>query len=266
MNNCEIYNLDRNSWLTAVAIAVVRMNANKNRRENRDRGDQKNLLNDIQGVLGELVSTKKAEKAYGIARVVHDIVDFTGPINDVDLKITQNEGDEPLRIEVKCLLWNDRKLYFLINAAAHNKAKLRKSNFYFPVLSVLGGPVAFTGSLFAIESVDDWEKRPYGYGDPALGKLIASMFYTYFGSGWTSAKASLPLKDGDPSKVCTDDELLLILPAAVAPLESEVKRICEESLAGGVNTLIQRLGSYCESLLLIAKNTAAGTGCKPPFI
>src|ERR1700722_6405932 len=212
--------LTRDFWLTTVAIATVRMNANHHRRAESDRGDNKNLLNDIQGVFGELVAFQIAANVYPLNQISQDLSDFSGPVDDVDLKIISNDESTSLRIEVKCLLWDTEKTFFLINAKAHKKAKARKAGFYLPVLSVLGSPIAFAGHIFAVDMVDDWPILPSHYDAPPHGKKLGEMFYPHFDQGWAQARELLRHSVSGQGNVISNKELLEALPLALQEKES----------------------------------------------
>src|SRR4051794_36534362 len=65
------------------------------RQPDRDRGIDKNRLNDIQGVIGELIGIRVVERlAPPPVAITHDLLDLRGPVNDVDITATFASGAE----------------------------------------------------------------------------------------------------------------------------------------------------------------------------
>jgi hypothetical protein len=136
------------------------------RSSHRDRGDEKNILNEIQGAFGEIVSLIAAETLYPEAtNINHNPIDFNNNIDDVDIAVYKY--NKKLFYEAKCLLIKDHKSLFLVNKVAHQRSCKRGAIGYIPVLSIEGGGIALIGKITPIQDVSDWEIREFGYGDPA---------------------------------------------------------------------------------------------------
>lgn len=161
--------LTRDHWRAAALLAGLRKGVNDNQRSaHRSRGEVKNLLNDLQGVLGELVALIALEESGdNIKSIHHNPIDFDTHIDDVDLVANSQENE--YRIESKCLLVESNKSLFLVNQTAHNRSIDRNAQGYIPVLSVEGGREALVGSFTTTGEVSDWDEMDFGYGDPALG-------------------------------------------------------------------------------------------------
>src|SRR5262245_32053852 len=78
--------LTRETWVAAAVIAGWRVAVNDLIRSPiRDRGESKNMLNDLMGALGELIGVTVVEAIPGVSGIEHDFLDVNGPIDDVDL-------------------------------------------------------------------------------------------------------------------------------------------------------------------------------------
>ena len=177
--------LSNRFWLVSSAIAMARKTSNDSIRATiRDRGEQLNIENDIQGVVGELACIAKAEADPECSDVSHDIFSVEGPVDDVDLRFIKK--NKSYRIETKCLMWEKRKRRFLINQTAHKRSKARGADGYIPVITVAGGKHALIGSFFTLSRVEKWEVFHAGYGDPALSINLEDFLRNYLGcSNWT---------------------------------------------------------------------------------
>lgn len=171
--------ITHDTWATAVAIALMRVGANDAIRvQRRDRGASKNFLNDLQGAVGEIISILHIEKQCPDASVRHDLTNFDGPVDDVDL-IVDEAGGAQHRIESKCLLCEPSKKFFLINQTAHQRSEERHATSYLPVLARLGWGTAVVAPLLSINEVNRWEIREFGYGDPARAMLLPAFSQNY---------------------------------------------------------------------------------------
>ncbi len=131
-------------WAAAANVAGFRKASNDGiRGKTRSRGEDKNLLNDLQGVVGELVALSRLE-GLGFS-CTHDLLDVSGPVDDVDIRASI-DGVE-LAIEAKCLLMAPNKHLFLVNEIAHERSVARCADIYTPVLTVVGADHAYVGSL-----------------------------------------------------------------------------------------------------------------------
>lgn len=70
----------------------------------------------LQGALGELIGIRAAEVLFWrSARVWHDLLDISGPVDDVDI-VVDADGAFPVHLETKCQLDEPNKRLSLINA------------------------------------------------------------------------------------------------------------------------------------------------------
>ena len=160
--------LSKKHWRTALVIAYLRKLVNDPiRARHRDRGEQKNILNDLQGSIGELAAIVAAENETLIESTQHDLLSFSGPVDDVDLIACTVDRD--FRIEAKCLLMQGNKRLFLVNQVAHERSLARHATGYLPVITSTAAPVAFIGRLIPAEELDSWQTFDIKYGDTAIG-------------------------------------------------------------------------------------------------
>jgi hypothetical protein len=145
-------------WRASAAIAAWRVSVNdKIRQPDRDGGTDKNRLNNIQGVIGELVGILALEQVVpSPPHFTHDLLDLSGPANDVDIVATLQEGDE-LRLETKCHLDVANEKLLRINLRTHGKSGARGSRAYVPVLGRLGRACFLVGRPIPHEDVDAWK-------------------------------------------------------------------------------------------------------------
>ena len=153
------FDLPKNYWIAAAYVASARTSINDSiRAPDRDRGRNKNLLADIAGVIGELVAAAAAEEIPGVLEVKTNLLDVDGPIDDVDLTLTDSPTADCVRLEAKCHLLSDRKRLFLINERAHQKASERGAHGYLPTFSGELKALCFLGKVIPISTVDQWGK------------------------------------------------------------------------------------------------------------
>lgn len=146
------FGLDEKFWTAVGVIAWLRMWANDPiRGTTRTRGDEKNWLNDAQGAFGELLAIRRSEGASGATVTAQDLVDFSGPVDDVDLTLEAAGGI--YRIEAKGLLWDPSKKRFLINEIARERSDRRGAHGYLLSFGEFGGPRAVVGQIVSMASV-----------------------------------------------------------------------------------------------------------------
>jgi hypothetical protein len=165
--------LDKDTWHATAILAGLRVAANDRlRARDRDRGEAKNWLADLWGVLGELVALRILDEIWG-GPVNHHPIDFSRPVDEVDLVAMLS--DAPLRLEAKAHMLEPGKAWFLINSRAHQRSRRRGAVGYIPVLSALGAQRAIVGPLLAIEEVDRWGAPDKRLADPAVGVLLSKL-------------------------------------------------------------------------------------------
>lgn len=185
--------ISREEWLATAVIAGLRVASNRGRAAHRSRGEEKNLLNDIQGTIGELIAIRILEREHGAAQVEHAIFDWSGGTGDVQDKvdIVVRACDSSVRLEGKCHLDEDNKRMFLVNRTAHQRSAARGAVGYVPVVGVLGHAQARVGRLVEHAELDGWEAHDYGYRDVALRRPLTTVSPEVFGAPWEEVQASL---------------------------------------------------------------------------
>ncbi|HKG38390.1 MAG TPA: hypothetical protein VKB25_05320 [Conexibacter sp.] len=185
--------ISRDEWLATAVIAGLRVASNQARAPHRSRGAQKNLLNDIQGVAGELLAIRILEAEYGAGQVEHAILHWSGGTGEVQEKvdIVIRHRSWRIRLEGKCHLDEDNKRMFLVNRTAHQRSAARGAVGYLPVLGVLGRATARVGRLVEHAELDGWEPHNYGYDDVALRRPLREVAPEIFAAEWEELRASL---------------------------------------------------------------------------
>jgi hypothetical protein len=174
------FKLTRDFWIATSVIAGLRKAVNDPiRANNRDRGNAKNFLNDIQGVAGELLALAHVETLEGVASIKHDIINFDGPVDDVDLLV--ETATSLVGLEAKCLLLEANKKRFLVNQTAHERSLKRGAIYYLPIVTALGADVAYVGKGIGIEILHAWKVEDFNYGDPALSTPFDEFAKTFLG-------------------------------------------------------------------------------------
>ena len=180
-------------WKTATVLACARMLINDPIRANdRNRGHEINLDNDIQGILGELISIAKAEDDIQCTKLTHDILSFSGPVDDVDLSM--DRMNSRLRLESKCLMWTKNKSRFLVNQRAHEKSKNRLATGYIAIITAKGSSIAYITPIIAAHELEYWNVFDAGYGDPALEMPLTEFSINFLGKDWISIKNDINTK------------------------------------------------------------------------
>lgn len=185
--------ISRDEWLATGVIAGLRVASNRARAPHRSRGAQKNLLNDIQGVAGELLAIRILERQHGAGQVEHAILHWSGGTGEVQEKVdvVVRDRDWSVRLEGKCHLDEDNKRMFLVNRTAHERSAARGAAGYLPVLGVLGHAKARVGRLVEHAELDAWEAHDYGYSDVALRRPLTKVASEVFAAEWEALRASL---------------------------------------------------------------------------
>ncbi len=186
--------VSRNEWIASAVVAGLRMASNEERDAHRSRGDDKNVLNDIQGAIGELIAIKALEERHGSNRVRHEILDWaggTGRVQDAVDLLVEIPGYGTLRFESKCHLDTERKALLLINRTAHERSRRRQALGYIPIVGVLGREQACIGHLIEHAELDHWPARDFKYKDTALGRPLKDVSMELFGFSWTRLREAM---------------------------------------------------------------------------
>jgi len=175
------FSLERQFWIAAAELATKRQRANDSiRRSERNRGSDKNFLNDLQGVVGEVLAVLRFQSICPGVIVEHSLFYFAGPVDDVDLKVCTPDWETWL--EAKCLFLEPNKAWFLFNATAHKRSLARNAHGFVPVITSVGSPVARVGRVIEMNDLEFWERLPFQYGDPAIGRKVSDVAMEYFGT------------------------------------------------------------------------------------
>ena len=157
------------SWRAAARLAGLRKAVNDRQRSaHRSRGDAKNLLNDLQGAIGELVALI-AVAAAGVTAVRHNPISFAAHIDDVDIAFEWAGSEGEVGLEAKCLLVEPGKRLFLVNQRAHERSLVRGAAGFLPILTAEGAPQALVGCFVPATALHGWREYNFQYGDPAIG-------------------------------------------------------------------------------------------------
>jgi hypothetical protein len=171
--------LNRDTWAAAAMLAGLRVAANDAiRAGDRDRGERKNQLADLWGVIGELIALRVVEQVWD-GPVEHHPIDFEQSVDEVD--ITVRTADRPLLLEAKAHLLEPGKRWLLINERAHGRSLRRGATAYMPILTAVGARRAVAGPLIATSTVDGWGPPDIPLEDPAVGVLLEPFLASHFG-------------------------------------------------------------------------------------
>lgn len=220
--------VERELWLAAALVAGARKSVNDPiRAHDRDRGLDKNLLNDVQGVIGEIVGGEYIRTTLGVA-VADDLLDLTGPTDRVDLVFDDGAGE--LRLESKCHLLAPNKRYLLINQRAHERSMQRGAHGYLPVVSALGQGGAMIGSVIGVAAARGWG-QPLTLPDPAIGTHLRDFCLAHLGMRLNEVES---LIEAWPH-VAAPDELIEVASRAPADLDpglsiGDLARLAEGTL------------------------------------
>ena len=171
--------LTQTDWRAAGVLAGLRRATNEGiRAADRDRGQDKNILNDILGALTELLALHACEELPGVL-VQHSLLDLSGPIRDAtDLVLVRRRR---MLLETKGHFLDQGKRYLAVNVRAHDRSRRRGAEGYVPVVSALGARGAVTGRVIPVGALDSWDVRRLGqHPDPARVLPIDAAVETYF--------------------------------------------------------------------------------------
>lgn len=181
-------------WMAAATVAGLRKASNDPiRGVTRTRGQSKDLLNDLQGVVGELVVLSRLQRL-GF-ECSNDLLDVNGPVDDVDIRA--RAGELVLAIEAKCLLLEPNKHLFLVNKIAHERSIARGADGYMSVLTVVGAGHAHVGAFMACQQTGEWKTYDFRYGDPALGLELNDFCPEHLGMAAAEVRATYGSPDND---------------------------------------------------------------------
>jgi hypothetical protein len=212
--------VSRDEWLAASVIAGLRVESNRDRASHRSRGASKDILNDIQGVIGEIVALGMLEREHGADAVGHELLHWGGGTEDevqrvVDFLVRTPSGVD-LRLESKCHLDAPNKMMFLINARAHDRSARRGAAGYMPLIGAVGRSRMRVGRPVRHAEIDPWELHDYGYGDLALRRKLTLVGPDFFDLEW-SRQLKPRVLAGQP--LASDGTLRMIAKGAIRRFE-----------------------------------------------
>jgi hypothetical protein len=177
------------TWKVAALLAGLRRAVNDPiRAADRDRGEDKNWLADIWGVIGELVALRRINHLTSDV-VEHHPIDFERSVDEVDLVVWTSDG--PLRLEAKAHLIEPGKAWFMVNQRAGERSARRGAAGYVPVLSALGAKSARVGRLITIDQLGAWRAPEVALRDPAVGIRLDQLTRIYLDESIGGLKRSM---------------------------------------------------------------------------
>lgn len=155
--------LTRKLWVAAAILGLLRTMVNDpNRAAIRDRGHSYNILNDLQGALGELVGIGLIErlKDAGLRQEVRGLLDLGKSVNLADLAVF--DGARSIFIDVKCHFDENNKKLFLINEEARKRSIDRQVTAFLPIVAAAWRRNAIIGRPIPIEEPSKWKLGTLG--------------------------------------------------------------------------------------------------------
>lgn len=171
--------LSRELWLAAAVLGRLRTLVNDEyRRRVRDRGTAKNILNDLQGSIGELVGLELLDRAHFRA-VAQGLLDLRGSVDRPDLIAPT---DPPIALDVKCHFDESPKRLFLVNEQARVRSVNRGVVAILPIVTAALHRDAYVGALIPIKQLAEWRKETVGrYGDPSRQISLTALDRKFLG-------------------------------------------------------------------------------------
>jgi len=136
----------------------------------------------LQGALGELIGIRAAEVLFWrSARVWHDLLDISGPVDDVDI-VVDADGAFPVHLETKCHLDEPNKPLFLQRARAEPVSCPRRRR-------IPSDPRRTRPRAHLPRSPDPARRRRVEtYGDPARAISLRDLCSQYFTEDWAALR------------------------------------------------------------------------------
>ncbi|MCS0116539.1 hypothetical protein NDJ00_20430 [Vibrio parahaemolyticus] len=170
-------------WALAALIGEARRRSNEHRRNaSRDRGRDKNILNDLMGSIGELVAIKwfsqylsKNEKINSLQNMFS--LGGGSKHSYADLYLDNHPGQ--LSVDVKTFDCSPNKRFFAINQKKHMKLLGHCDGYACLLLPRLSHQAVFI-PFVPYNDVSKWELRSLGgYGDPSYNIPISKFIKMY---------------------------------------------------------------------------------------
>lgn len=166
------------TWTASAVLGLLRTSVNDGfRAEDRDRGHRKNVLNDLQGSLGELLGLFLLDRAE-LPAAAGGLLDLEGSVDLPDLAV---EAEPPMYLDVKCHLDEPGKHLFLVNERARRRSVGRGVAGYLPIAAAAGRERALVGRLIPADLVAGWKLGVLGAHRDAARQLplpeLAAKFF-----------------------------------------------------------------------------------------
>jgi hypothetical protein len=175
----RVVEVDGAMWSAAATLGGLRQASNDPiRAKHRDRGESKNTAADLQGCFGELVVGTLVEAAVPGVSLECQLLDWDGPVDDVDLKI--GGRTRQVLVETKCHLDELNKRLFLVNKVAAERSAVRGAEFFIPVFSRVGAGRALVGRHLPVAAVQGWRIENFQYGDRARAEQLDTVLKAHF--------------------------------------------------------------------------------------
>lgn len=153
------------TWRAAAVLGKLRTLVNDRHRDSdRDRGRSKNLLNDLQGAIGEIVGLTLLDRRQ-LGAPAHGLLDLGSSVDRPDLSTV---GPQPVHLDVKCHLHRDNKRLFLVNERARQRSIQRGVVAFLPLVAQALHQRAYLGRLVPAADLIQWRVGTLGgHRDPA---------------------------------------------------------------------------------------------------
>lgn len=171
--------LSRELWIAASVLGLLRTVINDEHRQAiRDRGAANNLLNDLQGSLGELVGLELLDRA-GLGVGARGLLDLNGSVDRPDLVV---DTAPQVLLDVKCHFDKPNKRLFLINEKARIRSISRGVVAFLPVVTAALCRYAIVGAPIPVEQLNEWKLEIVGkYGDPSRQLSLPALDQKFLG-------------------------------------------------------------------------------------
>ena len=154
-------------WYAAAIIGAMRTRVNDPiRQRRRDRLPERNLRNDVSGVLAEILVIKRVEQELPSQRLKYQLLDLRKATDMLDIQLAKSKAG--LEAKSVLLLEEKKRHYFAINETAASKSVRRGAMGYIGVLTAMGSRHALMSKVVPMNEVKEWPVEKLGrYGDPA---------------------------------------------------------------------------------------------------
>lgn len=159
--------LSADEWFAAAIIGAMRTRVNDPiRQRKRDRLPERNLRNDVSGVLAEILVIKRVEQELPSQRLVYQLLDLRKATDMLDVQLANSRAG--LEAKSVLLLEERKRRYFAINEKAANKSVRRGAMGYIGVLTAMGSRHALMSKVVPMNEVKEWPvEKLGGHPDPA---------------------------------------------------------------------------------------------------